>query len=264
MSKFKVGDMVRIVDRGCNFSAYETFVKKHCPQLVTKFRPTNVLTNGEIGKVKAVARHLKAPNTYGDILVILCRENVFVIEDKGVEPITNDFSIHITSDGKTTTAVLAENSNVIHKAESKCSPDDKFDFETGAKLAFERLMEERKPKKEPFKPYLYVPPFGNYGVIGAPTNYKDVLDKPLVVGDTVEIFKNGLNYGEKVVVNATIFKGKCFIMGIEADCDDKTGKISNDWKIIKKREFADIADNHKIGVITYITTEETHNALQTD
>lgn len=151
MSKFKVGDMVRVVDRGRRFSAYETFVKKHCPQLVTKFRPFNVLTNGEIGKVKAVARHLTEPNVYGDILVILCRENVFVIEDRGVEPITNDFSIHITSDGKTTTAVLAENSNVIHKAESKCSPDDVFDFETGAKLAFERLMEERKPKAKPQK-----------------------------------------------------------------------------------------------------------------
>lgn len=47
--------------------------------------------------------------------------------------------IVITSDGVTTLARLYEGSKVVKSAEAKCSPDDEFEFETGAKLAMERL-----------------------------------------------------------------------------------------------------------------------------
>ena len=47
--------------------------------------------------------------------------------------------IHITTDGKTTYAVLEQNGKVLSRSEAKCHPDDKFDFETGAKIAFDRL-----------------------------------------------------------------------------------------------------------------------------
>ena len=40
------------------------------------------------------------------------------------------------------------------KAEAKCSTEDAYDFYTGAKIAFERLIGEDKPKEEP-KPKLY-------------------------------------------------------------------------------------------------------------
>ena len=40
------------------------------------------------------------------------------------------------------------------KAEAKCSKDDTYDFYTGAKIAFERLIGEDKAKEEP-KPKLY-------------------------------------------------------------------------------------------------------------
>lgn len=53
----------------------------------------------------------------------------------------NDTKIIITTDGITTTARLYEGGkNLIKTAEAKCSPADTFDFETGAKLAFERLI----------------------------------------------------------------------------------------------------------------------------
>lgn len=51
----------------------------------------------------------------------------------------DDHKIVITTDGKNTLARLYENGKVIKTAEAKCSPSDTFDFETGAKLAFERL-----------------------------------------------------------------------------------------------------------------------------
>lgn len=57
--------------------------------------------------------------------------------------------IVITHDGKTTTAKLYDGKEITKTAEAKCSPDDKFDFAAGAKLAFERLMDEEK--KEPPK-----------------------------------------------------------------------------------------------------------------
>lgn len=47
--------------------------------------------------------------------------------------------IEITSDGKETTAIQYDKDKVIAKAKAKCSPEDEFDFMTGAKLALERL-----------------------------------------------------------------------------------------------------------------------------
>lgn len=54
--------------------------------------------------------------------------------------------IVITHDSKTTTAKLYDGKEITKTAEAKCSPDDKFDFAAGAKLAFERLMGEVEPK----------------------------------------------------------------------------------------------------------------------
>lgn len=66
----------------------------------------------------------------------------------------NNQEIHITTDGKTTYAVLKQNGKVLSRSEAKCHPDDKFDFETGAKIAFDRLeiKKEVKQSENPFKP----------------------------------------------------------------------------------------------------------------
>ena len=53
--------------------------------------------------------------------------------------------IVITHDGKTTTAKLYNGKDVVKTATAKCSPEDKFDFITGANLAMERLVKEVKP-----------------------------------------------------------------------------------------------------------------------
>ena len=62
--------------------------------------------------------------------------------------------IHITTDGKTTYAVLKQDGKVLSRSEAKCHPDDKFDFETGAKIALDRLeiKKELDEPKNPFKP----------------------------------------------------------------------------------------------------------------
>lgn len=66
------------------------------------------------------------------------------------EGLAENPKIVITTDGKTTTARLFNGKELIRKAEAKCSPDDKFDFMVGAKLAMERL-EEKKPEKPTIK-----------------------------------------------------------------------------------------------------------------
>lgn len=55
-------------------------------------------------------------------------------------------SIHIYTDGTYTTAILKEGKDTIKTAKAKCNPSDTYDFATGAKLAFERLFQEDKPK----------------------------------------------------------------------------------------------------------------------
>ena len=49
-------------------------------------------------------------------------------------------SIHIYTDGKTTTAKLCEGKTVVKTATAKCHPDDEFDFLEGAICAFGRLV----------------------------------------------------------------------------------------------------------------------------
>ena len=57
-----------------------------------------------------------------------------------IEPVDYNEKIVITTDGKTTTAKYYGGKFIIETATAKYSPDDKFDFITGAKIAFERLI----------------------------------------------------------------------------------------------------------------------------
>lgn len=62
---------------------------------------------------------------------------------------TDPYDIHISSDGKTTTARFYVNGKVVRRAEANCHPDDRFNFKTGAEVAFDRLFEKQhKEKKE--------------------------------------------------------------------------------------------------------------------
>lgn len=64
-----------------------------------------------------------------------------IIECPFVNNFTNE-KIIITHDNKTVTAKLYQDKKLIKSVESKCHSDDKFDFMTGARLAFDRLDSE--------------------------------------------------------------------------------------------------------------------------
>ena len=57
--------------------------------------------------------------------------------------------IVITTDGATTTARFYDGKKVIKAAKAECSPEDEFDFKIGAKIAFDRLVDNeiKNPRK---------------------------------------------------------------------------------------------------------------------
>jgi hypothetical protein len=130
MSKFKVGDRVRIVNH----------------------RNLHWNTQGEMdkwqGKIMRI-RKLSANDKY------------HMEEDRGEHPFgegwywqASDFAelipaskIVITTDGTTTLARLYEGKKVVKRAEAKCAPCDKYDFAFGARLAYDRLMGAPEPEQ---------------------------------------------------------------------------------------------------------------------
>ncbi len=62
----------------------------------------------------------------------------------------SDRKIVVTVDGETTTARLYNGKVLEKSAEAKCSPDDRFDFNVGAGLAIDRLLDREAPKSDLF------------------------------------------------------------------------------------------------------------------
>lgn len=108
--KFKVGDKV----------------------IAKRNTPYNITTNGWKGVVTIVHDNGYIRVLSGDFEVDV-EPKYFDLDTKCNQKIV------ITTDGKTTTARLFDGKNAIKTAEAKCSPDDEFDFNTGASIAFSRL-----------------------------------------------------------------------------------------------------------------------------
>lgn len=124
MAKFKVGDKVEILDGSKikNYTGIFTLpMKKY------------------IGKTMEIAEI----NTHYEGRTAYCMtETGYVWDERGLKLVTdNDKKIVITTDGKTTIAKLYDGKNVIKTAEAKCCQTDKFDFNTGALIAFGRLTD---------------------------------------------------------------------------------------------------------------------------
>jgi len=65
------------------------------------------------------------------------------------EPVARREFIVIRRSGAETIAELRHDREVIKSAKATCAPSDTFDFDTGAKLAFDRLMGREEPKPAP-------------------------------------------------------------------------------------------------------------------
>lgn len=61
-----------------------------------------------------------------------------------LEPVEDDTEIVIRKHGKEVRAVFKANGKVVKESVAKCHPDDRFNFKTGAEIAFERLFGKKR------------------------------------------------------------------------------------------------------------------------
>ena len=131
--KYKVGDKVRIVSEwgeGCHQSP-DGKMDKWLGKVMTII---SVDCNRECYKMKEDESEQYGYGWYW--------------YENSIEGLACENKIVITTDGTETLARLYDGNKIIKTATAKCSPADKFSFETGAKIAFERLIDyaEKEPK----------------------------------------------------------------------------------------------------------------------
>lgn len=119
MAKFKVGDRVRVLD-GSKIECYAGNWVEPMKEYV--------------GNIYTVAK-IQPSGSYR------LKDIPFIYDERGLERVVNPGKIIITTDGEITTAKLYRHGEPTLKAVAKCSPEDTFDFATGAKLAFDRLID---------------------------------------------------------------------------------------------------------------------------
>ena len=122
MAKYKVGDRVR--------------VKKF------ESRPIYWNTNGLMDHLMGQVVEIRGICHYGSYEI---RDGKYAwhLKERDIEPINESVVIY-----RKGAEVIATDKCSGKTAKAKCAPDDTFDFETGARLAFDRLMGETKPKTE--------------------------------------------------------------------------------------------------------------------
>lgn len=121
--KFKVGDKVRVRKDLKVGKAYYMENRNH----FDRFTSHMARYAGQILEIE------RADSTYH------AKENIWNWTDEMLSPV-NDKKIVITSDGVETLARLYEGNKVIKTATAKCSPDDNFVFEEGARIALHRIL----------------------------------------------------------------------------------------------------------------------------
>lgn len=135
--KFNIGDKVKTHSergRGVNGVAYVSSMEEY---------------SGVIARIEDI----NGTNDNGVEKWFYRLENTpFYWHESLLEAVKSENKIVITTDGTTTRAALYDGHKLIGEAKAICSKDDIFDFETGAKIAFERLTAKptikAKPKKE--------------------------------------------------------------------------------------------------------------------
>lgn len=124
MSKFKVGDKVRILDG--------SKIKNYAGGWTTKMGRYV----GEIHEISNV-KHLSSDSTNYRLKGV-----AYLWDERGLERCGNETIVIYRKDND----VIALDKRTGKKAIANCSQEDTFDFNIGAKLAFERLMNSNKER----------------------------------------------------------------------------------------------------------------------
>lgn len=222
MSKYKIGDVVK----------FDADLKRGYGRICD--------LDGDEYEVELLG-NLKGTGHYGYGHI---KGNYWFVDESKIIEIARP-EIHITTDGRTTTAVLKQ-CGEIKKATAKCNANDEFDFKTGAELALSRLY------AKPFVPHLENEGGDFYGNIGEPTKMKDITGELLFVGDIVVIVsKSDSRSAECFVVNDN---SEMFIMGIKNAC--KMNGTIKEWIAVKKKSYKDLKHGDNVdGMIKAVLHE---------
>lgn len=138
MAKFKVGDIVK---PNLNADVLYTITNR---SLMREGVVTKVSKSGELS-VK-ITKWIGGAETTTDIEYRALQPNCFDLVKRGGA----QTELHVTSDGTTTHAVLKEGGKTVKRAKAVCSPDDEYSFETGARLAVDRVFgkDEKSAEEE--------------------------------------------------------------------------------------------------------------------
>lgn len=130
MVKFKIGDRVKCVCMVCS--------NEHVAGKIGTIVEND---NGNFGVEfdKYVSGHMCGDIKHKDGHCWWCDE-LDLIKACDESTSKSNQKIVITTDGKTTTAKMYDGKEVVKTAIAKCSPEDEFDFERGALIAFSRLV----------------------------------------------------------------------------------------------------------------------------
>ncbi len=147
--------------------------------------------------------------------------------------------IVITTDGKTTTARIFDGKRVVKTTTARCAPEDEFDFKTGAKIAFDRLVESDLWKR-----------FEKNEVCVAVT-------KDNVKAFLRECEKRGYKWGTGALATDfnpfdVIGKRELFLKFSNERLLYSTGVGDLDQEIYKASRFAEIADKSKYSVGEFV------------
>jgi hypothetical protein len=212
--KFKVGDKVRVVARDKNGN------------------PTKEKYIGRVGTVINVDANYYWQ--YALDILVGSRWNEHELSE------IIDEKIVITHDGKTTTATKYCEDGKKVTATAKCAPEDEFDFNTGAKLAMERLMEAVMPvehRKYNIGDRIFAEDNINLYPGGAWGTVVSVLDKRHHSEDYLVKFDNGHNLCSHVVT-VTAPEPPKYYNG-KVVCVDLNGSNKYIYTVGKIYEFVD-------------------------
>lgn len=82
MSEFKVGDLVKVVDNGRQYSTYETWVKTIAPEQFSNFKRGKLVENEVTGIIVAAAPHLQSG---ANLYLIKVEDSVFIMGENGLK-----------------------------------------------------------------------------------------------------------------------------------------------------------------------------------
>lgn len=154
----------------------------------------------------------------------------------------SDEEIHITRKGSEVHGILKKDGKVIRRSVAKCSPEDEFNFHTGAELAFNRLYGKSLHLQ-------YLATKKMWGKIGEETPFVDVAGEKLYVGDVVEIYRDGKSNGMQFVCHKETGDHEYFVMSL-ADHNFTPGKdYEKKFDIIKRESYINIKEGFIIGSI---------------